>query len=234
MSADPQQTVLLILQQSLRSILKLLCQRLCGQRPQQAPTGSLPQVTRTVNDRGRTRSQVEGQARKREVREIGVGRQGCVLALSGSHYLPKAHFHTPSGTRGPGREGCCCGRLADAWPRQNLKGNACTHWRLLQPTCAHLGLIHGPSPPLPQQDSEPSGAQRATSGENFQTPHQRTCQSVGISQALDYQPCTAPSGAPAHPSPSTLSHVTHHSRVLFTRARQARLQSNSRPLIGTP
>lgn len=100
-SADPQQTVLLTLQQSLRSILKLLCQRLCGQRPQQAPTGSLPQVTSMVNDRGRTRSQVEGQARKREVREIGVGRRGCVPALIGSHYLPKAPFPHPQLDAGP-------------------------------------------------------------------------------------------------------------------------------------
>lgn len=35
-----------------------------------------------VNDRGRTRSQVKGEARKREVRKVRVGSWGYVLALS--------------------------------------------------------------------------------------------------------------------------------------------------------
>lgn len=131
---------------------------------------------------------MKGRSGKEKSGKSGWGGRGaCWLSAVATTY-PRPHFRTPS------------------WGRSLLQTYAPTEHdsqrlhtrRLLQQTGAHPGLTHGPS--LPQQDSEPSGAQRATSGENFQTPHQRTCQSGDISPALDYQPCTAPRGVPSHPS----------------------------------
>ena len=49
----------------------------------------------TVNDRGSMRSQVKGQARKREVRKIGVGGGAMCWLSVVSHYLNKAPILHP-------------------------------------------------------------------------------------------------------------------------------------------